>query len=77
MHRCALHGFAGIVFAMHRGRALLHRTRPQELVTRTCLTLQRTALREGDYVNWPIVVDAADSACAGAAALRRRAGHCQ
>lgn len=55
-HLCALHGLAGIVFALHRGRALLDRARHQELVSRTVLTLPRTALREGNYVNWPMLV---------------------
>ncbi|HKC50935.1 MAG TPA: LanC-like protein [Myxococcota bacterium] len=50
----ALHGFAGNVFVLLRGGALLG-DRQAELVKRAVQTLQVTGLRAGPHANWPLI----------------------
>jgi lantibiotic modifying enzyme len=49
----AVHGFAGNVFPVIRGRHLLDSMQRDAWFTRIGETLEKTALREGAYVNWP------------------------
>jgi lantibiotic modifying enzyme len=49
----AVHGFAGNVFPVIRGRHLFDATQREAWLTRIAETLEKTALREGNYVNWP------------------------
>jgi len=48
----AVHGFAGNVFPVIRGRHLLDPPQRDAWFMRIGETLEKTALREGDYVNW-------------------------
>ena len=47
------HGVAGNVYALLRAAPLQSREHQTELIQRTLETLERTALREGNLVNWP------------------------
>lgn len=47
------HGFAGNVYPLLKGAALLDEAQRDELYARCAATLTRAALREGDAVNWP------------------------
>lgn len=47
------HGFAGNVYPLLKGAALLDDAQRDELYARGAATLARAALREGDAVNWP------------------------
>lgn len=47
------HGFAGNVYPLLRGRALLPAERRELLLTRCVETLRITARHEGDAANWP------------------------
>lgn len=47
------HGFAGNVYPLLKGAALLDQTRREALYARCVETLGRAALRDGDAVNWP------------------------
>ncbi|MGH2898406.1 MAG: lanthionine synthetase C family protein, partial [Solirubrobacteraceae bacterium] len=58
----ALHGFAGTVSGMLRGRALLPDVRRAELPSRTKRTLTATALRGGAHANWPWTIAAGKNA---------------
>ena len=49
----AAHGFAGNVYALLQGRALLAPERSDELVARCANTLAATAEVDGDGANWP------------------------
>lgn len=49
----AVHGFAGNVFPLIRGRHLLEPSTMDKWLAHICETLERTALREGEHVNWP------------------------
>jgi hypothetical protein len=56
------HGVAGNVYALLRAAALQSREHQTELIQRVIETLARTALREGDLVNWlPTLDSPADS----------------
>jgi hypothetical protein len=48
------HGFAGNAFALLKGAQLLDDERRLTLLERCVATLQATARREGDAVNWPV-----------------------
>jgi hypothetical protein len=47
------HGFVGNVFPLLKGAALLDAARRDQLHERCLVTLQATACREGEAVNWP------------------------
>ena len=47
------HGWAGNLYPLWRGQALLSATQRDQLRTRTRLGLERLALVEGDLANWP------------------------
>jgi hypothetical protein len=47
------HGVAGNAYALLRAARLQSRDHQKELIHRVVETLERTALREGDRVNWP------------------------
>jgi len=49
-----LHGLAGNLACMLRGRDLLPPERRSELVRRAQVALRATAVREGPYANWPL-----------------------
>ena len=49
----AAHGFAGNVYPLLRGASLLGAERREALYDRCVATLQATAQRQGDAVNWP------------------------
>ncbi len=53
-----LHGMAGTLSCMLRGRYLLSEDRRDELVRRAVAALSATAVREGIYANWPLAADA-------------------
>jgi hypothetical protein len=53
-----LHGLAGTLACMLRGRDLLLAERRTELVRRTATALSATAVRDGVYANWPLAADA-------------------
>ncbi len=72
VHIGALHGFPGIVHALLVGRSLLPAERRAELLRRVREAIDRTALREGDEVNWRLC--ARGSTHPGQAALRVQ--HC-
>jgi hypothetical protein len=56
------HGVAGNVYALLRAASLQSREHQTELIQRVVETLERTALREGDLVNWlPTLDSPADS----------------
>jgi Lanthionine synthetase C-like protein len=48
------HGLAGNAYALLRGAALQSREHQAELMQRVVETLERTALRKGNLVNWPV-----------------------
>lgn len=52
------HGLAGNAYALLRAAPLQSREHQTELLQRVVETLERTALRKGDLVNWPPTVDA-------------------
>lgn len=52
------HGLAGNAYALLRSAALQGREHQAEAIERTVETLERTALRDGDLVNWLPGVDA-------------------
>ena len=71
-----LHGMAGTLSCMLRGRALLSAERRDELERRASAALAATAVRDGALANWPLAANAAESAGHSvAAALQRRARH--
>ncbi len=49
-----LHGLAGNLSCMLRGRDLLPEQRRSELVQRAQVAMRATAVREGPYANWPL-----------------------
>lgn len=49
----AEHGFAGNMYPLLKGAALLDDAQRDELYARCAATLARAALRDGDAVNWP------------------------
>jgi len=51
------HGVAGNAYALLRAAGLQSREHQSELIQRVVETLERTALREGELVNWPPVPD--------------------
>ena len=58
---CALHGLAGMVFALHRGEQLTSGLRSAnerngELVRRSYAVFKHTAVRVGAFANWPMLV---------------------
>jgi hypothetical protein len=53
----ALHGFAANMASMLRGRTLLPRDRQAELLNCVSQTVLATALRDGEYVNWPARIE--------------------
>jgi hypothetical protein len=48
------HGFAGNVYPLLKGAALLDEARRDELYARCAAALARAAVRDGDAVNWPV-----------------------
>ena len=55
-HIGGLHGLAGIVACMLRGRALLTPQRHEELVRRAREAMSVLAVRDGCHANWPLAV---------------------
>jgi hypothetical protein len=51
------HGLAGNAYALFRAAGLQSREHQSELMQRVVETLERTALREGNLVNWPVAPD--------------------
>ncbi len=68
----ALHGFAGVAHALLSVQHLMPENQRAELTRRVKETVTRTAMREGDLVNWPFEADG--SAHPGSGALRVQ--HC-
>lgn len=54
----AAHGFTGNVYPALRARAMLDDTLVAEFTGRALATLQATALRDGDRINWHPIIDA-------------------
>jgi hypothetical protein len=68
----ALHGLPGIVFPMLRGREHLPPERAAVLIDRVYSMIEKTAVREGEFANWPLSV----SKPSGPEALVPRLQHC-
>ncbi len=53
---CALHGLAGIAFALARGKQLIGSQRYDEVVRRTYAVFKHVAIRDGTFANWPMLI---------------------
>ena len=55
------HGLAGNAYALLRAASLQSREHQTELVKRVVETLERTAVRDGNLVNWPPTLDSPEA----------------